>query len=181
MKKLFLFIILGVVFLGIGLEMNAKEFIVCMLFGFAIILFMNRPAAKKNKVSPPVFFNKLKWRLQTGEMKGFSSFQIDVFCFVFEPELSEEMSMKFTEFADRLDVSQVRSVMMMFVWLYQHDVKFRLVFAWNEDLSIVYNIRHLFDPVRVRRLLYAGGHDDLMSCPLDDLIKRFGKEGRSSC
>lgn len=179
MKKLFLFMALEIIFLGIAFEMNTAEFMICLLIGIAVILFVNQLTVKRNKISPPMFFNKLKWRLQTGEMKGFSSFQIDVFCFVFEPELSEEMSMKFTEFADRLDVSQVRSVMMMFVWLYQHNIKFRLVFAWNEDLSALYNVIHLFDPMRVRRLLYAGGHDDLMSCPLDDLVKRFGKEGKN--
>lgn len=157
---------------------DPRLFFLCLLMT-AAALCMPRYVIRKRKqhMSPDLFFNKLKWKLQTGEMTGFTVFTIDVYTFRFTPALSDNMSQKFVEFAETLDMVQVRSVMMLFVWLYQHDIKFRLVFHWNKELPPGYNLKNILMPRKVRKTLYKCGHDDLMACPLEDLKKRiYGKE-----
>lgn len=159
---------------------DPRLFFLCLLMT-AAALCMPRYVIRKRKrhISPDLFFNKLKWKLQTGEMSGFSTFRVDVYEFRFCPVLSEEISQQFVEFAETLDMTQVRSVMILFVWLYQHRIKFRLVFCWNKELPAGYNLKNILMPRKVRKTLYKCGHDDLMACPLEYLKKRiYGKETR---
>lgn len=163
--------------------MHMTLFLPCMLILLSIlaVLLYYRPAGK-TFMDPPVFFNRLQWKLQNNEMTEFTSFLIDVYCFKFDPPLPKEMSMAFTEFAGRLDMKQLRSVMILFVWLYQHGADFRLTFRWNRNASVRYNMKNLFWPRRVRKLLLKNGHDDIMSCPLDVVIKNiYGKERHDIC
>lgn len=155
--------------------MNPIIFIFIMTVTF--IMFLYQPRRVSVHMSQDMFFEKLKWKLANNEIRDFTRFCVDVYCFRFEEPLSQEMSTDFTGLAERLEMKEVRAVMILFVWLCQHDVKFSLVFRWNSSLPVWYNLRHMMEPHRVRKTLQACGHDDIMSCPLEILVEKlYGKD-----
>lgn len=118
-----------------------------------------------------VFLTKLNWQANSGELKGIIKFQVDVYEFVFEQALEGTTLSKFIEYARSLDMTELRSIMRMWIWLYQHEIKFKMHFAWNESLSVRYNLKNFHNPGKLNKRLLACGHDDLMSYS--------GKEGES--
>lgn len=125
----------------------------------------------KNERNVDVFLNRLNWKINSGEMKEITEFQVDVYCFRFKNGLDDDTAKEFTRYLKRLKMDEVRSVMKIFVWLYQHKVDFRLVFRWNPRLPVEYNLKSLFNPKQVREQLLANGHDDLMSYPVESMDK----------
>lgn len=125
----------------------------------------------KNERKVDIFLNRLDWRTNTGEITEFDMFQVDVFCFKIRRGLDGEKAKAFSGYLKTLPMAELRSTMKIFIWMYQQGVDFRLVFRWNPRLSVRYNLGHLFEPRRVRKTLLANGHDDLMSCPLEELDK----------
>lgn len=125
----------------------------------------------KNERKVDIFLNRLDWKTNSGEIEGFSLFQIDVYCFRIKKGLDGEKAKAFSWYLKRLPMAELRSVMKIFVWLYQQEVDFRLVFRWNRRLPVEYNLKNLAAPRKMKKLLLANGHDDLMSCPLDLLDK----------
>ena len=119
-----------------------------------------------------MFLDRLNWKTNTGEITDIDEFQIDVYRFTFDLPLTKDCMKQFTEYIQTLSMTELRSVMMIFVWLYQHDVKFELKFGYNPRLPFKYNIKNIFEPRRIRKRLLSHGHEDLMSCPLDLIAKR---------
>lgn len=127
-----------------------------------------------NNHSIRTFLTRLNWKVQTGELVKLTEFQIDIYRFSLEEPLIGKNLTDFTGFLQKLDMTKLRSVMMLFVWFYQHEIKFRLRFGYNPRLSFRYNMKNLFEPERVRKKMLECGHEDLMSCPLDLLIQKTG-------
>lgn len=125
----------------------------------------------RNRRDVDVFLNRLDWKINTGEMKNITVFQVDVFCFRFKDGLDDDVAKEFAVYLKRLNMEELRSTMKIFVWLYQHEVDFKLVFAWNPRLPARYNLKNLFTPKHVRDKLLAYGHDDLMACPIEMMDK----------
>lgn len=119
-----------------------------------------------------MFLDRLNWKTNSGEMTDINEFQVDVYRFTFNPPLTENCMKQFTEYMQSLCMTQVRSVMKMFVWLYQHNVKFKLKFGYNPRLPFKYNIKNIFEPRKISKLLLSHGHDDLMSCSLERIAER---------
>lgn len=123
--------------------------------------------------SAQTFLDRLNWKVNTGDMEDIIEFQVDVCRFVFNRPLVGEDLRGFTEFVQNLSMSQVRSMMMIWVWLYQHGADFKLKFGINPKLSLMYNIKHIFLPRSIEKELLACGHDDLMRCPVDELKEQY--------
>lgn len=118
-----------------------------------------------------IFLNRLNWKVDMGEITSFTVFQVDVFRFRFKSGMDGDTVKGFMHYVKRLRMEELRTVMKIFVWLYQHGVDFKLSFGWNPQLPAEYNIKNLFAPMRVRKKLLACGHDDLMSCPVEEMDK----------
>lgn len=118
--------------------------------------------------------NRINWKFHTGELTFMTQFQIDVYRFVMKEPMDRISAMEFLAFVRKLDARQQRSIMMMFVWFYQHGISFILTFGYNPKLPIWYNLKNIQKPGQVRRCLMVNGHEELMSCPLDLLVKQYG-------
>lgn len=127
-----------------------------------------------NNHSIRTFLTRLNWKVQTGELVKLTEFQIDVYRFSFKEPLKEKNFTEFTGFLQKLDMTKLRSVMILFVWFYQHEIRFQLRFGYNPRLPFRYNMKNLFEPKRVCGKMLKCGHEDLMSCPLDLLIQKTG-------
>lgn len=125
----------------------------------------------ENERKARIFLNRLDWKTHSGDINELTLFQVDIYCFKIRNGLKDETAGAFTEYIKRLPMTEMRSVMKIFVWLYQHGVDFKLVFRYNPRLPLKYNLERLSWPGKMRKLLLANGHDDLMSCPLDLLEK----------
>lgn len=138
---------------------------------------MERTEWDKEKNRPDVegFFTKIGWKIYTGEIPEINTFQVDVYEFVMQTPLTGSTLEDFINYIKTLDMTKLRSTMRIFVWLYQHEVYFRLRFGWNRRLSVKYNLKNLFMPMKVRRQLFACGHDDLMTCPLEEKSQKEGE------
>lgn len=129
----------------------------------------------KNERHTQVFLNQLNWKTNTGELARIDQFQVDIYKFVFKTPLVYDVMTEFTEYIQGLSMARLAAVMKIWVWLYQHGVRFRLVFGYNRRLPFVYNAKNILGPWKVNRQLRNCGHDDLMSCPLG-LIEEKQKE-----
>ena len=118
--------------------------------------------------------NRINWKFHTGELTFMTQFQIDVYRFVMKEPIDRMQAMEFLTFVRKLDARQQRSIMLMFIWLYQHQIRFTLTFGYNLRLPIRYNLKNILKPGQIRRCLMANGHEELMSCPLDLLVKQYG-------
>lgn len=123
----------------------------------------------RNNRHTQMFLDRLNWRTNSGEIKEIDSFQIDVYQFCFRPSLAKEHMTDFTEYVQSLNMGELRSVMKIWIWLYQHDIKFKIRFGYNVSRSLKYNLKNLLWPARINWLLLQCEHDDLMSCPLDTM------------
>lgn len=117
----------------------------------------------KNKQSVQIFLNKLNWLANQGEMQNIDTFRIDIYQFRFKLPLNGELLTEFTKFIQNLPIAEIRSILKIWVWLYQHDVKFKLVFSWNMNLPIKHNLKNITRPGRFHRRMKTFTHDDLMS------------------
>lgn len=119
------------------------------------------------KTAAKRFLIKLDWKICTGEIEAVTVFRIDVYKFMFTSPLVGETLNDFVAYLKRLDVTKIKSIMRIFIWLYQREIHFRLKFKWNRRLPITYNLKSLFMPMKIRRALLSCGHDELMACPLE--------------
>lgn len=92
------------------------------------------------------FLNRLKWKTATNDFKEMTSFRIDCYLFAFERPLSKEEQYAFIEYAESLDLCQERSIIILYIWLYQKEIPFRLKFQWNENLPLLYNLKQVRKP-----------------------------------
>lgn len=122
---------------------------------------------EKNNRHTQIFLDRLNWQTNTGEMVQIFRFKIDVYLFQFKTPLTGKCMTDFTGYIKQLSMTELKSVMKIWVWLYQHDVKFKLRFSYNTKLPFAYNIKHIGLPKKINKTLYAHGHDDIMSCQLD--------------
>ncbi len=132
---------------------------------------MEKVMENKERIAA-LFLNKLNWKTNSGDIREFTSFQVDIYKFVFKDGLAGKMLTDFTAYINRLNMVEIRSVLKIFVWLYQHNAKFKLKFGWNKRLPLQYNIRNLFEPRRIRRLLLDCDHEDLMSYQLEPVKEK---------
>lgn len=114
------------------------------------------------------FLNKVNWKLNTGEIGGCSEFTVDVCRFIFTPSLSKDMSEEFIAYMKTLSMTELRSVMKIWIWLYQHGVKFKLRFSYRRELPFIYNMRHILRPEKIDVSLKVCTHEALMAYTLDD-------------
>lgn len=121
-----------------------------------------------------IFMNRINWNAVSGEMQAMREFQADNCKFVFDEFLRGDLLTGFTEFAKDLRFEQLRSHMMLWVWLYQHGAKFHMEFGWNRHRSFFENMRNRRKPKELEEKLRSYGHDDLMACDLDELREQFG-------
>lgn len=123
--------------------------------------------AERKGSNPQIFLNKLNWDANMGDIDQIDTFRIDVYQFVFKTPLEGKSLRAFTGFIKTLPMNHVRTVMKIWVWLYQQDIKFRLVFSWNENLSVLHNLKSLRGPGKVNRKLKSFTHEELMACKLE--------------
>ena len=116
-----------------------------------------------------LFLNRLKWQTATGEMVEIQMFQADIYRFIFQKPLTKKCMVDFAEYVSTLSMEQKSSIMQIWVWLYQHDIKFKLIFSWNPRCPIKYNLKNLLSPKRINKQLSAFNHDDIMPCPLETI------------
>lgn len=121
----------------------------------------------KIRTNPKIFLNKLNWDVNMGKLKQIDTFRVDVYQFIFEHPLKDELLRAFTGFIKTLPMREVRSVMKVWVWLYQQDIKFRLKYSWNENLPVLHNIKNLMEPGKVNQKLKSFSHEELMGCQLE--------------
>ncbi len=115
-----------------------------------------------NNPNVTIFLNRINWKANMGKMAQMDTFRVDVYQFVFDPPLRDETLMSFTKFIRKLPMREVRSVIKIWVWLYQHKIKFRLRFSWNGNLPVIYNLKHCMDPGNIDRKIKECGHENLM-------------------
>lgn len=127
-----------------------------------------------------MLLNRLNWDVVNGDTTNILEFQLDVYRFRFKKPLEGDTMKEFTEFVQELDMSKLRSIMMIWIWLYQHGAKFRIMFGYNPRLPIGYNLSHLTAPKKLGKQLMANGHDDIMACPLDELMTKFAETGQTN-
>lgn len=127
-----------------------------------------------------ILLNRLNWDVSSGKTSNILELQLDVYKFKFKKPLEGDNMKEFTEFLQELDMSKLRSIMMIWIWLYQHGVEFHVVFGYNPRLPLRYNLSHITSPKKITKQLMANGHDDLMSCPLDELRARFAETGQAN-
>lgn len=126
------------------------------------------------------FVNRLNWKINYGEITKMSIFQIDVYKFTFNPYLEYELTKQFGQFLKTLHFTEIRSVALIWVWLYQHGVKFRLRFGYNPRLKFLYNIKNILMPGMINRMLKDCGHNDLMTAPTDPAYYSKNEKEESS-
>ena len=121
-----------------------------------------------NSPSVEIFLNRINWKVNMGEMKQMDTFRIDVYQFDFIHPLKNESLTSFTKFIRNLPMNEVRSILKIWIWLYQHKIKFRLRFSWNENLSIKHNLKNFTKPGKLNRKIKSCGHDNLMNYQFEE-------------
>lgn len=116
---------------------------------------------------PTIFLNQLNWDANMGKLNQIDTFRMDVYQFAFEEPLKGESLQDFTGYIRTLPMDKVRTVMKIWVWLYQKGIRFELKFSWNENLSIFHNLKSVFGPERVNHKLRSFSHEELMACKLE--------------
>lgn len=125
-----------------------------------------------------IFLDRLNWKANCGGLNELCSFQVDVYQFCMADSLKDDVLKAFTDFLRLLDMRQLRSVMIIFMWLYQRDIKFTLKFRYNQNLPFWYNLKNIRKPRVIRKKMLACGHDDLMSEPVEHLVQYLREKGR---
>ena len=131
-----------------------------------------KPNTRRNQI----FLDKLNWKTNSGEMQNITTFQIDVYKFIFKPPLVGSTMTDFTEYLQNLPMAETRSIMKIFIWLYQHEVKFKMKFSYSPRIPFKHNLENIGKPRKLRRLLLSYGHDELMSCPLEMLDQKDNEQ-----
>lgn len=125
-----------------------------------------------------IFLDRLNWKANCGGLNELCSFQVDVYQFRMADSLRDDVLREFTDFLRLLDMRQLRSVMIIFMWLYQRDIKFTLKFRYNQNLPFWYNLKNIRKPRVIRKKMLACGHDDLMSERVEHLVQYLREKGR---
>ena len=123
----------------------------------------------KTDVTPDAALNSLLWKVNLGQIEDYRYFQADVYRFTFPDGLGKDMTKQFTTYLQKLDMTELRSILKIYVWLYQHHVPFRLKFAWNWRCPFMHNLKSWFGSWQIVKLLRKCEHDKLMAYPLEGL------------
>lgn len=124
-----------------------------------------------------IFLDRLNWKANCGGLNELCSFQVDVYQFCMADSLKDDVLREFTNFLRLLDMRQLRSVMIIFLWLYQRNIKFTLKFRYNQDLPFWYNLKNMYKPREIRKTMRSCGHDDLMSEPVEHIVQHLREKG----
>lgn len=88
------------------------------------------------------------------------------------PQFAEPLEGKiltaFTAFLKSLPMTEIRSILKIWMWLYQHDISFQMKFTWNKNRSMLYNLRRIYEPRRINKRLNRFRHEDLMAYSFED-------------
>lgn len=120
-----------------------------------------------NKGSVAHILNRLNWDVNMGNMQAMSAFRIDVYKFQFEEQLEGDVLKDFTNLLRSLPMHELRSILKIWVWLYQHEIAFKLVFSWNFHLPVWHNIVNRMKPGKFHRKMKSFAHEDLMAYVID--------------
>jgi hypothetical protein len=120
--------------------------------------------------------NQAEWGIVNGEVGTLSMVQLDVFRFRFPDGMDRDAAEALISYMKAIRMDELRAVMKLWVWLVQHDVRFRLTSAWNGMAPVLHNLGGIFRAAYVRRRLGGYGHDGLMA--VDLLALEGGKDGK---
>lgn len=118
-----------------------------------------------------IFLNRINWKVSTEDIAKIHKIQVDTYLFSFKPPLEGECLAEFTQFMQKLNMKKLKSIMMIWVWLYQHNVTFKTKFRYNPNMPLRYNIKRFRDPGKLHKQFLSYGHDDIMACPLDKCLE----------
>lgn len=98
------------------------------------------------------YFTRLKFKVSTRELVDLQRFCIDVFCFEFNPPLTDGLDYQLYELCEDLDLTNRKSTAVIMIWLMKKNAKFKLKFEWNEKLPVSYNWRNRHAPKKLFKL-----------------------------
>lgn len=97
-----------------------------------------------NSEQASVFMTRLKFKTATGEFPDMISLRVNCYRFRFKRPLSEKEQYAFLEYAEAMDLAEIKSVLAMAIWLGISKIPYDIGFAYNKDLSPLRNLRYLF-------------------------------------
>lgn len=98
-----------------------------------------------------VYFTKLKFKSAMKELKDLQTFVIDVYCFRFDPPLTDGMDYELYELCEQLDLTYVKSIAVVMLWLMQKKAKFTLTWKYNKELPFRYNMKNRKAPEKLMK------------------------------
>lgn len=120
--------------------------------------------------------NQAEWGIVNGEVGTLSVVQLDVFRFRFHDDMDRDAAEALISYMKAIRMDELRAVMKLWVWLVQHDVRFRLTSAWNGMAPVLHNLGGIFRVACARRRLKGYSHEEIMAVDLWAL--EGGKDGK---
>lgn len=120
--------------------------------------------------------NQAEWGIVNGEVGTLSVVQLDVFRFRFHDGMDRDAAEALISYMKTIRMDELRAVMKLWVWLVQHDVRFRLTSAWNGMAPVLHNLGGIFRVACARRRLKGYSHEEIMAVDLQAL--EGGKDGK---
>lgn len=114
-----------------------------------------------------ILLDRLNFDANAKNIEQIREFQISIYQFKFDNPLEGELMTEFTGYIRTLEMTKLKAVMQIWVWLYQHEAQFQMRFGYDRNKSFIYNIMNLSKPRTIRKLLLSHGHDKLMNCQPD--------------
>lgn len=97
-----------------------------------------------NNEQARVFMTQLKFKTATGEFPDMISLRVNCYLFRFKRPLSEQEQYAFLEYAETMDLAEIKSILAMAIWLGLSKIPYEIGFAYNKDLPPLQNLRYLF-------------------------------------
>lgn len=114
------------------------------------------------------FLNRLHWDAVMNKDANIVRFVNDTYEFRFAEPLEGKILIAFTAFLKSLPMTEIRSILKIWMWLYQHDISFQMKFTWNKNRSMLYNLRRIYEPRRINKRLNRFRCEDLMAYSFED-------------
>lgn len=109
---------------------------------------------------------QLIWNAAMNPDDSIRTFKLDCYLFEFGDNFTKKIEYDFFQFAKTLDLSDLRAVLKLWIWLRQQHVDFKFRFQWTRSLPILHNILTWDKVCAMKRLLAALSEEAVMSYDL---------------
>lgn len=118
------------------------------------------------------YFTKLKFKSAMKELNSLTEFGIDVYCFRFDPPMPDGMDYELYELCEQLDLTYVKSIAVVMLWLMQRKIKFTLTWRYNRRLPFRYNMKNRKAPEKLLKSAENVTDEELQDFNLLEYVKK---------